>query len=447
MTVSEQSGSPLGPVGRSGIADPTESAELSAPAAALPGWSRRRLLGTAGLAGVGAFLAACGSGSSGAAPTTGSSVTGSSTPGSSTPGSSTSGQASDSAAPAGESDADKIVYWSNGPEYIDADEKNPNDHPTIDAFTKATGIKVVYTEDINSNEDYFAKIQPLLSAGKSIEADMFMATDWMVAKLIRLGYLEQIDQSQVPNLKNLNPELVDVTFDPGRHLSIPWQSGLTGIAYNDKAVGGKPVESMSQLLTDPALKGRVALLTEMRDTVGLTMLDMGADPSKFTDVEFDAAIATLQKAVDSGQVRQFTGNDYAQGLVSGDIAACTAWTGDIVQLQADNADLKYSLPAKGVMLWSDNLLIPKGAKHKKNAELLMNFYYQPEIAAQVADYINYITPVEGSKDILLSKDPDVAKNPLIFPPDDVMKRAKVFMALTEEQEDRCNKAFAGLTGT
>ncbi|MEO7126303.1 MAG: extracellular solute-binding protein [Nakamurella sp.] len=409
-------------------------ARPSAPQRPMPGWTRRRMLGSAGLAGVVAFAGACGIKPAGEGT------------GTSQPGPTGSADADTSQSAASGTDDEKIVYWSNGPEYIDADSSNSGDHPSIDEFTKETGIKVVYTEDINSNQDYFAKIQPVLSAGQPIAADMFMFTDWMAAQVIRLGFIAELDQTHIPNLKNLNPELANVGFDPGRHLSVPWQSGITGIAYNAKATGGKAITSMTQLLTDPALKGRVALLTEMRDTMGLTMLDMGADPTDFTDTQFDAAITMLQSAVKSGQIRSFTGNDYAQGLVSGDIAACTAWTGDIVQLQIDNADLKYVLPDKGVMLWSDNLMIPKGAKHKKNAELLMNFYYQPEIAAQVADYINYITPVAGSKEILLTKDPDVANNPLIFPPDDVMKRAHVFMTLTEDQADRYDKAFAGLMG-
>ncbi|MEO7126767.1 MAG: spermidine/putrescine ABC transporter substrate-binding protein [Nakamurella sp.] len=343
------------------------------------------------------------------------------------------------------SDTEKTVNWSSWPEYLDVDPKDPNKHPSIDQFEKETGIKVTYVEDVNDNDQYFAKIQPLLAARQTIAADTFVVTDWMVGKLMRLGYLQDIDHANIPNLKNLNPELLNVTFDPGRKQSVTWQSGFAGIAYNPKVT--KPIESMDQLLTDPELKGKVTLLTEMRDTVGLTLLDIGADCSKFTDKEFDAAIAKLQKAVDAGQIRQFTGNDYAQGLVSGDIAACTAWTGDVVQLQADNPGLKYVLPEKGCTLWSDNFVIPNGSKHKKNAEMLINFYYEPKIAAEVADYVNYISPVMGAKEALVATDPAVANNPLIFPTADVMKRAKVFMALDEDQEKRYSAAFAKLMGS
>jgi spermidine/putrescine transport system substrate-binding protein len=434
--------------------------------------SRRRLLRGAGLAGTAAFLAACGIKGTGGDGGSGSSTPSSTGGGSSASGSgsgaggsgsgaggsgsaasgggsgsaSASGAGSSSGAVQDRSDTDKVVNWSNWPEYLDVDDKDPNKHPSLDQFTAKTGIKVNYTEDVNDNDQYFAKIQPLLAAGRPITADVFVVTDWMVGKLMRLGYLQDIDHSMIPNLKNLNPELLNVTFDPGRKQSVTWQSGFAGIAYNPD-ITGKPIETMDQMLTDPSLKGKVTLLTEMRDTVGLTLMDMGVDCSDFTDAQFDAAIAKLQKAVDAGQIRQFTGNDYAQGLVSGDIAACAAWTGDVVQLQADNPNLKYVLPEAGCTLWSDNFVIPKGTPHKKNAELLINFYYDPKIAAEVADYVNYISPVVGAKESLVKSDPDVANNPLIFPSAEVMKRAKVFMALDEDQEKRYSAAFAKLMGS
>lgn len=416
--------------------------------ASLPHLSRRNLLRGAGLAGTAAFLAACGikgtntgsGGGSSAAP-----AGPSSGGGSGSVGGSSSSSAQSSSAVADLSDTDKTVTWSSWPEYLDVDPKDANKHPSIDQFEKETGIKVTYVEDVNDNNQYFAKIQPVLAAGQTIAADVFVVTDWMVAKLMRLGYLQDIDHSLIPNLKNLNPELLNVSFDKGRKQSITWQSGFAGIAYNPKVT--KPIETIDQLLTDPALKGKVTLLTEMRDTMGLVLLDLGYDCSNFTDAQFDEAVAKVQKAVSAGQIRQFTGNDYAQGLVSGDIAACVAWTGDVVQLQADNPFLKYVLPEKGCTLWSDNFVIPKGAKHKKNAELLINFYYQPDVAAEVADYVNYISPVEGAKEALVKSDPGVANNPLIFPSADVMKRAHVFMVLDEDQENRYNAAFSKLMGS
>jgi spermidine/putrescine transport system substrate-binding protein len=340
----------------------------------------------------------------------------------------------------------KVVNWSNWPEYIDVDENNASDHPTLDKFTKATGIKVNYTEDVNDNDQYFAKVQPQLAAGQRIGADVFVVTDWMVAKMLRLKYLDTLDKANIPNAKNLEPSLANVPYDKGRQYSITYQSGFTGIAYNPKATGGKKVDTIHQLLTDPDLKGKVTALTEMRDTMGLILCDMGKDPSNFTDDDFANAIDVLQKAVSDKQLRGFTGNEYGQPLAAGDIAACIAWTGDVVQLRADNPDLQYTLPEAGFMLWSDNWCIPKNAAHKTNAEKLINFYFDPENAAELEDYVNYISPVVGAKDKLLANDPDVANNPLIFPDDATRARSKAFMALTEEQETKYNEAFQKVMG-
>ncbi len=340
----------------------------------------------------------------------------------------------------------KVVNWSNWPEYIDVDPKNASDHPSLDTFTKQTGIKVNYTEDVNDNDQYFAKVQPQLAAGQRIGADVFCVTDWMVAKMMRLKYLDTLDKANIPNFKNLEPSLLNVPYDKGRNYSITYQSGFTGIAYNPKATGGKKVTSIHQLLTDPDLKGRVTCLTEMRDTMALIMSDMGKDPSNFTDDDFANAIDVLQKAVSDKQLRGFTGNEYGQPLAAGDIAACMAWTGDVVQLRADNPDLQYVLPDAGYPLWSDNWCIPKNAAHKENAEKLINFYFDPENAATLEDYVNYISPCVGAKEKLLAQDPDVANNPLIFPDDATRAKAKAFMALTEEQETKYNDMFQKVMG-
>ncbi len=357
----------------------------------------------------------------------------------------TAGKANPSAQAAEDrSDTEKVVSWSNWPEYIDVDDKTQA-HPTLAAFTKQTGIKVTYTEDYNDNDEFFAKVQPQLRAGADTGRDVWVSTDWMVAKLMRLNWVQKLDKANIPNAKNLQDTLANVEFDPGRQFSLPWQSGFTGIGYNPKATGGKKIESMEQLFTDKALKGKVTLLTEMRDTVGLTLLAMGKDPAKFTDADFDAAISQLADVKNSGQLKGFTGNEYGKGLASGDIAACIAWTGDIVQLQADNPNLGYVLPSTGHMIWSDNFVIPNKAKHKKNAEVLINYYYDPKVMAQVVDYVNYISVVKGAEQLLLTDDPEVAKNPLIFPSEEVLGRAHVFRGLTEDEETRYNKAFQALT--
>ena len=343
------------------------------------------------------------------------------------------------------SDQEKVVNWSNWPEYIDVDDES-GESPTLQAFTADTGIEVNYNTDYNDNDEFFAKVQPQLSAGQDTGRDVWCSTDWLVARLIRLGWVQELNRDNIPNADNVEASLADVEFDPGRRFSLPWQSGFTGIGYNPDATGGKAVESIDQLLTDPALRGRVTLLTEMRDTVGMVLLAMGKDPADFTDADFEAAIGELEAARDAGQFRGFTGNDYTAGLASGEIAACLAWTGDVVQLQADNPALGYTLPATGHVLWSDNFVIPNKAQHKKNAELLINHYYDPAVMADVAAWVNYIPPVQGTGDVLRAEDPDTADNQLIFPTEEVRERSHVFRGLSEEEETRYNELFQSLIG-
>ncbi|MEI2810440.1 MAG: spermidine/putrescine ABC transporter substrate-binding protein [Nocardioides sp.] len=331
------------------------------------------------------------------------------------------------------SETEKLVNWSNWPEYIDV--KKNGTRPTLDAFTAATGISVNYTEDYLDNDEFYAKVRPLLAAGKDTGRDVWCSTDWMAARLIQQGYVQPLDPINMPNVTaNLEASLSDVEFDPGRKYSVPWQSGFAGIAYNPEATGGKAVESMEQLLTDPTLKGKVTLLTEMRDTVGLVLMDLGKSLADFSADDFDEAIAVISDAKDRGQLQGFTGNEYTQPLARGDIAACAAWTGDVVQLQFDNPDLGYALPAKGFTLWSDNFVIPIMAHHKTNAERLIDYYYDPAVMAEVEAWVNYISPVTGTKEELIKIDPALAENELIVPTEDVLSRAQVFRGLTEEEE-------------
>jgi spermidine/putrescine transport system substrate-binding protein len=380
---------------------------------------RTAMAGMAGLAGV-AGLAACGS--AGKSPT---------------PGATTKTRIK---AATDTSDTDKVVNWSNWPAYMDVNEKTKS-HPTLDAFTKKTGIKVNYTEDYNDNDEFYAKVRPLLEAGSDTGRDMWVSTDWMVARLIRLDYLQKFDLANIPNHGNVDDSLLNVGFDKGRLYSLPWQSGFTGIAWNPKSTGGKKIETIDQLLTDPTIKGKVTLLSEMRDTVGLVLLALGKDPASFTDADFDAACAEIQKAKDAGQIKGFTGNDYTKPLASGDTAACLAWAGDIVQLKADNPNLGYALPQQGFMIWSDNMVIPNLAKHKKNAEIVINYYYDPVVMADVVDYVNYISPVKGVKEVLLKIDPAVAANPLIIPSQEVLSRTHIFRGLSAAEETKYNKKF------
>ncbi len=343
------------------------------------------------------------------------------------------------------SDADKSLVVSNWALYIDTDGKGPDPYPTVAEFEDESGIAVTYNEDITANNDFFAKIRPQLVKGSGVGRDLVILTDWMAARLIRLGYVNEIDASAVPNTKNLIPSLQSPTFDPERKYSLPWQSGFTSIAYN-AAETDQPVSSITEMLTRPDLSGRVAVFTEMRDTVGLIMLDQGANPADFTDEQFDAAVALLQEATDSGHIRTYADANYGQNLSKGNFAASMTYSGDINQLRLDNPNLELVIPDSGFLLWSDNMLIPVGALHQDNADKWMNFYYRPEIAAEVAAWVNFITPVKGAKEQIAKVDPDLAANELIFPSDEFLSQGSIFMALDEDQEARYQAAFDDVRG-
>jgi spermidine/putrescine transport system substrate-binding protein len=341
---------------------------------------------------------------------------------------------------------EKTVSFSNWTEYMDVDESETR-HPTLEAFTRRTGVKVKYSEDINDNNEFFAKIKPQLAAGQDTGRDLVCVTDWLAARMIRLGWAQKLDPSNMPTAyANLSAQFRSPDWDPGRAYSYPWTGISTVIAYNKKALDGVEVRSVSDLLDNPKLKGRVGLLTEMRDTVGMTLLDMDKNPGDFSDDDYDAAVARLQKAVDKGQIRRFTGNDYTADLSSGDFAACLAWAGDVVQLKADSPEIDFVVPDSGYMTSTDNLLVPAKARHKTNAERLIDHYYQPAMAAQLAAYINYVCPVDGVKEELAEIDRDAAENPLILPDRAMAERSRAFRSLSDKEETAYEAKFAKLTG-
>jgi spermidine/putrescine transport system substrate-binding protein len=309
------------------------------------------------------------------------------------------------------------LRFANWPLYMDYVEKTKR-YPTLEAFTKKTGVKVDYKEDINSNSEYFGKIQGPLSRGQSINEDIIVLTDneRFLSTMINKGWVEELDKDAIPNIINLSDVQKHPGFDPDRKYSLPWQSGMTGIAYNKKLT--KPILSIDQLLEDKSLKGQITVLNSSSDTLGLVMLSNGDDPSKVTDASWKAAIDRIKEASDSGQIRQFTGNDYAGPLDKGDLKACVAWSGDIVQL--GNPDLKWNVPTDGGMIWTDNMIIPKGGD-AYTASVYMNYAYIPAVAAKIAAYIQYVTPVKGTREALSKTDPALAGNPLIFPTDAMLQ--------------------------
>lgn len=320
---------------------------------------------------------------------------------------------------------------SNWPLYIDKG--------TVPAFEKATGIKVEYKEDINSNEAFFNKMQPLLARGESGDRSIFVLADYQVVKMHKLGYLQEFDKSGLPEVeKNLVSSLQHPQFDPNRDWTVPWQSGMTGIIVNkDKA---PQVKSICDLF-DPKYKGKVDFLEEVRETVPLVMKCEGVDPNEAGEADWMKAIDKIKGAAESGQIRNFTGNDYIRDLTSGDAVAVIGWSGDAVQLQADNPNLEWRMPTEGCMLWSEDMVIPVGAPNPTAAEAFMNYVYKPEVQANIAEYVNYVTPVEGVKEVLAKRDPELAKNQLIFPSASFTKKCSGTPVLEGEEEQKVIKAF------
>jgi spermidine/putrescine transport system substrate-binding protein len=316
----------------------------------------------------------------------------------------------------------KTFVFSNWPYYIDV--KNHR-HPSLDQFGKRYGVKVRYIEDINDNGSFFGKIQAQLRRGQSIGRDLIVMTDNSPypALLVKNKWVEKLDKSVLPNMKNLVPALRHPAWDPNRDYSLPWVSGLDGIGYNAKLT--KPVTTVDQLLTDKRLKGKVTLLNEMGDTMTLVMLSNGDDPTKVDDASFNRALKKIQKAVKSGQIRQFTGNEYGGMMARGDVWAAFVWSGDIVQLQPDNKSLRFTLPESGGGIWTDNMMIPKNGDAYL-ASVYMNFVYDPKIYAEIDGYITYISDVLGTDKVLQKIEPAKAKNPLIFPTPAMLKRVHQF---------------------
>lgn len=331
---------------------------------------------------------------------------------------------------------------SNWPLYIDIDE-DTKERPTLQQFTEETGVRVRYIEDVNDNDEWFGKNRAALAGGNAIDRDITVLTDWMAGRMVRLNYVQELDKSAIPNASNLVESLRSPSFDPSRDFSMPWQSGLTGIGYDVERAG--EITSIGQLLDDPKLKGKVTFLSEMPDTMGLVMQLDGADPSTVDEAAFQKAIDRLQAGVDSGQIRQFTGNDYSGLLANGDVWACAAWSGDMVQLQLDNPNLRFVIPDEGGMIWTDNMLIPTGGD-VFTASTFMNFVYDPKVAAQIEAYVNYICPVEGAKEEMEKIDPDLVDSPLIFPTEEDLAKVKGFRPLSPDEETTFAEAFQKVLG-
>ena len=371
--------------------------------------SRRALLAGAGaVAGAGA-LAACGSGGS-------------------------SGAAKDT------------VRWANWTLYIDVDESGKK-YPTLEAFTKQTGIKVKYSEDINDNDEFFGKVQGQLKLKKDIGYDIITPTDWMASRYIRLGYTQKFDKANIPNAKNILPTLAHPSFDTNRDSSLSWQGIMAGLGWNTKVnpKGMKTVDDLWQ----PQNKGKIVVLSEMRDTIGVILLSQGIKPETCTEDQFMNAVDFLKKKIADGWIRGVKGNEYKEDLISGDATAVIAWSGDLFQLSTENeGKFDFAIPESGGTISGDNFLIPSTvtAESKVNAEKLINYYYEPAVAAEVAAYVNYVTPVQGAQAEMEKIDPKLAKSEYIFPTQATMSRLHVFKALSPAEETKWTEAFQAAAG-
>ena len=324
-----------------------------------------------------------------------------------------------------------ISQW---PLYID-----PGKNGTVAEFEGKTGVDVKYIEDINDNSEFFGKMQPLLAKGESGGRSMITVSDWLANQMYHLGYIQKLDYSKLPNVQNnLITPLRHPAADPNREFTVPWQSGMTGLIVNTKLA--PDVNSICDLF-DPKYRGKVDMLTELRDTVPMTLKCMGIDPDTATTDQWLAAVAKVKQAADSGQIRRFTGNDYIRDLSSGDVDFVLGWSGDAIQLQQDDPSIKFVMPKEGCMLWSTSMEIPTGAPNPAAAEAWMNYVYDPKVQADIAEYVNYVTPVKGVKPILAKRDPQLAKSKLIFPTKQYTKNCTFEPVLPGEQGRKVTQAF------
>jgi spermidine/putrescine transport system substrate-binding protein len=383
--------------------------------------SRRRLLrrGAAGALSVSAlsYLAACGSETGGG----------------------DGGEAKEEAKTIAKGEIAKSMYFANWPLYIE------EDRGTLKEFEKKYGTKVKYVEEINDNTEFFGKVRQQYERGDSGGRDIHVVSDWMADRMIQLGYVQRFDKRELPNVQaNLIERLKSPPFDPKRDFSVPWQSGQTGIIYLDDKVKREP-KSVEDLF-DPAYKGKVTMLTEMRDSVGLVAAHLGHDPERATLDQFMEAIDLIDKHVQSGQIRGFTGNEYIKDLPKADSWLVFGWSGDAISLSAEQKNIKFAYPESGFHLWTDNMQIPVGAPAAWTAQKFIDFVYDPRVAVDITAYVNYVCPVEGVQEILAERAPKLAESQFIFPDDQTLSNAFVFRGLKPEEARELDDAFQRVIG-
>jgi spermidine/putrescine transport system substrate-binding protein len=387
--------------------------------------SRRGFLGAAGAVAATGALAACGTGGSTSAPAS-------------------SGSAA-AAFPTDVSDTEKIVRWANWPLYLDFDDAAKT-YPTLDAFAAASGLAPTYKEEIDDNATFWGKVNGQLKTGKDIGFDIVTPTDWMASRFIQYGYAQPLDAAKVPNKTNILDGLANVSFDKGRNYSLTWQSGFAGIVWNKEKVPNG-IQSVEQLWSDE-LKGKVTVLSEMRDTMGVILLSLGIDiAAGITEAQWQQGLDLMNEKLGDNSIYKVQGNEYSKDLISKKAWAGIVWSGDVFVLNAENDDQwGFALPDSGGTLWSDNMLIPSTSSHQSNAMALMNHYYDPAVAAEVAAYVNYICPVKGAQAEMEKIDPELATSEFIFPTSETLKKASVFPALDSAAEQSFTDSWATTIG-
>ncbi|MFB7591514.1 spermidine/putrescine ABC transporter substrate-binding protein [Streptomyces sp. NPDC056169] len=344
---------------------------------------------------------------------------------------------------------DRTLDFANWPLYIDTDDDDTSKRPTLDAFRARTGISVRYTEEINDNDEFFGKIGPSLMNHQDPGRDIVVVSDWMAARFVRLGWVQEMDRAAQPHVaQHLNPQLRSPAFDAGRLHTVPWQSGITGIAYNRKKLG-RELRSTKELWADD-LRGKVTLLSGLDESMSLLLQGNGVDVTRWTRDDFHALCEQIEGLVRKKHIRRFTGNDYIKDLSTGDVLACQAYSGDVIQLQADNPDIEFVVPEEGAELWAESLMIPNRAQHKSNAEKLIDYYYEPEVAAELAAWVNYVCPVPAAQAVLADSGDEelvaLAEDPLIFPDADMQSRLAIARDIRADERQEFAKRWNGIVG-
>jgi spermidine/putrescine transport system substrate-binding protein len=343
-------------------------------------------------------------------------------------------------------DSANSVRWGNWPLYLDYDEDTKK-YPTLEKFKEQTGIAANYFEDYNDNDEFFGKVQAQLKLGEDIGYDVVTPTDWMAARWIRLGYTQKFDAANIPNKSNILDSLASPSFDPNREQSLTWQGIMAGFGWNTEK-NPKGIRTLDELFA-PQNKGKIVVLSEMRDTIGIILRSQGVDLQKVTEDQFMNAVDFMAKKIADGWIRGVKGNEYAEDLTSGDATAVIGWSGDMFILKSENeGKFDFAIPDSGGTISGDNLMIPStaSAEGKANAEKLINFYYDPAIAAEVAAYVNYVCPVKGAQAEMEKINPDLASSPFIFPDAATSAKLSVFRSLTPAEETTWGEAFQKAAG-